>query len=228
MTGRRGTVALVAALALPGWALAGCASGGSPRAAPSGVADTRTRTAPGPSLPPLPSPVQTLSPDPARCPSRGTAVIPDGTWDGPLRLRVTTVGGVPATRSSGTGRLQVQVQGGQVVQGVWTLAGRSTGHGAADNGEATVRLTAQVAGTVRGPATRPVLHGAWVVFGTVRVTSPVTARVPVAASGEGDAAMTVRAGGCDTVTGTFAPPAAGTDPLAGLGAAARWVGRRLG
>ena len=78
------------------------------------------------------------------------------------------------------------------------------------------------------PAAKPVVHGAWAVSGTVRVTSPVTATVPVAGSGEGDAAMTVRVGSCDSVTGTFAPPASGQDPLAGLSAVARWSGRRQG
>ena len=220
MTGRRRIAALVAALILPG-----CASATeAPRATPTGAAGTGTTPPSGPSL----SPAQPLSPAASRCPTPGATVIPDGAWDGPLRLRVGTVAGVPATRSTGTGRLQVLVQDGRVVQGVWNLTGRSVGQGAIADGQATVRLDARIAGTVRGPATRPILRGAWAVFGTVRITSPVTATVPVAASGEGDSAMTVRAGGCDTVTGTFAPPAAGKDPVAGLSAAARWVGRRQG
>ena len=224
MTRRRRIAALVALLALPA-----CASGGErPVAGPSRAADSGTTPPVGPSLSPLPSPATPLSPDPTHCATGGAAAIPDGTWDGPLRLRVASVAGVPATRSTGSGRLQLRVQGGKVVQGVWTLTGRSTGSGATDNGQASVRLRAQVAGTVRGPATKPVVHGAWAVSGTVRVTSPVTATVPVVGSGEGDAAMTVRVGGCDAVTGTFAPPAAGKDPLAGLGATARWSGRRQG
>jgi hypothetical protein len=221
MTGRRRIAALVALLA----GLSGCASAGPRGATPPTGTDTGTTPRAGSSLP---SPALPLSPGPTRCPTRGTAVIPDGTWDGPLRLRVTSVAGVPATRSTGSGRLQLLVQGGKVVQGVWTLTGRTKGEGPTSTGEATVRLTARVAGSVRGPATKPLLHGAWAVSGTVRITSPVRATVPVAASGEGDAAMTVRAGGCDTVTGTFAPPAAGQDPLAGLGATARWAGRRQG
>ena len=222
MTAPRRIAALVALLALPG-----CASGSEPPVAtPSGAAHGGTTSPGGASLSPLPSPAAPLSPGPTHCATGGRAAIPDGTWEGPLRLRVATVAGVPATRSTGSGRLQLRVEGGKVVQGVWTLTGRSTGTGTTDNGQASVRLTAQVAGSVRGPATKPVVHGAWAVSGTVRVTSPVTATVPVAGSGEGDAAMTVRVGGCDSVTGTFAPPAAGQDPLAGLAAVARWAGRR--
>ena len=223
MTGRRRIASLEALLALPG-----CASGSQrPVSTPSGAAHGEATSA-GPSLSPLPSPAGPLSPGPTHCATGGTAAIPDGTWAGPLRLRVASVAGVPATRSTGSGRLELRVEGGKVVQGVWTFAGRSTGSGTTDNGQATVRLTAQVAGTVRGPATKPGVHGAWAVSGTVRVTSPVTATVPVAGSGEGDAAMTVRVGGCDSVTGTFAPPAAGQDPLAGLSAVAHWAGRRQG
>lgn len=223
MTGHRLAAALVGALALSGCARAAEA----PRPTPSGAADTGTTPTAGPSESLLVTPA-TPVPTPTRCPTRGAAVIPDGSWSGPLTLRLARLAGVPATRSSGSGRMQVLVQGGQVVQGAWTVQWQAAGAGTTDSGEARVRLAAELAGTVHGAATAPDVHGAWTISGTVRVTSPVTASVPVARSGEGRATMAVRATGCDAVTGTFVLPTRQGYRLARLAGSALWVGRRAG
>ena len=223
MTGRHLAAALVGALALSG--CAGAAE--APGPTPSRAADTGTTPTLGASDSPLVTPV-TPAPGPTHCPTRGAAVIPDGSWSGPLTLRLARVAGVPAARSSGSGRMQLVVQGGTVVQGAWTVQWRVAGTGSTDSGEASVRLAAELAGTVHGPATAPDVHGAWTISGTVRVTSPVAATVPVARSGEGRAAMAVRATTCDAVTATFLLPTRRGYRLARLAGSARWVGRRAG
>lgn len=226
MAGRRLVATLGCVLAL-----SSCTAGtDSPPATPSGAVGTDT-TRPSGETSLLVTPATPPAPGPTQCPTRGAAVIPDGTWAGPLTLRLEGLAGVPVDRSAGSGRLQLLVQDGQVVQGAWTMSWRATGSGTTDNGEARVRLTADIAdiaGSVQGPAAKPSVHGAWTISGTVRVTSPVAATVPVAGSGEGDAVMEVRAGSCDAVTGTFALPSARRNPLVRLSGDARWVGHRAG
>jgi hypothetical protein len=175
----------------------------------------------GPSA--APSPTATA----ADCPTAGTAVIPDGTWEGPITLDVTGVAGVATTKSSGSGELHALVQGGKVVQGTWHVAWHSVGHGATNGAEATVSLDAEIAGNVKGPAAKPVVHGAWSLSGTAKVTKPVTATVPIAESGQDTETMTVEATDCDAVTGTFVPSFNSKNSMASFSGTARWVGHRV-
>jgi hypothetical protein len=219
--GTRGVLtAAAAALVL----LPGCAQTAdrSLNAAPAAPSSTATGALPEP---PLFSPLTTPS-VPADCPARDAALLGDGLWDGPLTLRVASIGGVPVTRSVGSGRLQALVLDGQVVQGAWTLTWRTTGRGPTDGGQVTVRLVAEVAGTVSGPATEPVAHGAWAVSGAVRFTQPVTATLPVAGKGQAQAPMTVRARGCDTASATFPVKVKEKGARTRLAGTVHWTGRR--
>jgi hypothetical protein len=213
MTGSRRTslASLLAVLLL----LTGCSSGSDqPRGEKSHGPASETAA---------PSPTATAS----DCPSAGTAVIPDGTWDGPITLDVNGVAGVAATKSSGSGQLHAVVKDGMVVQGTWKVSWHSVGHGALNGAEAKVWLDTDIAGTVHGPAAKPVVHGAWAISGTAKVTSPVTATVPIEASGEDSETMTVEATDCDAVTGTFIPSFSSKNAMATFAGTARWVGHRV-
>jgi len=216
MTGSR-RVAIAALLAL--LVTTGCSSGEDKGPSASGASTTDT---PGPA-----EASATPTATPIDCPPHGAAVIPDGTWDGPVTLDVTGVAGLAPTKSSGSGELHAVVQGGKVVQGTWRVTWHSVGHGTTNGAQASVALDAEIAGNVKGAAAEPVVHGAWSISGTARFTEPVTATVPVAESGQDNATMTVKTTDCDTVAGTFVPSFNTKNAMASFSGTARWVGHRV-
>ena len=219
MTGSR-RVAVAALLSL--LVMTGCASGEEkPHPGASGAGTSHPEGPAGASTTPTPTAT------PIDCPPHGAAVIPDGTWDGPVTLDVTGVAGLAPTKSSGSGELHAVVQGGKVVQGTWRVTWHSVGHGTTNGAEATVALDAEIAGNVKGAAAEPVVHGAWSISGTARFTEPVTATVPVAESGQDNATITVKTTDCDTVIGTFVPSFNTKNAMASFSGTARWVGHRV-
>lgn len=164
------------------------------------------------------------SPSASDCPAVGTAVIPDGSWSGPITLDVQGSGPNAQTQSSGSGQLQVIVEHGQVTGGTWALTWHSTGHGSANGASAKVNLDAQISGKVVGTAVKPVVQGNWTITGKATVTSPVKATVPIDESGHDSEEMTVETTACDAVTGTFVPSFNAHNPMATFNGTARWVG----
>jgi hypothetical protein len=218
---RRGAGLLAAALLL-----AGCASGTgerqsgptSPTASPDPAQASSTGTSPsGLAVPTAPP-----------CPPVGTTRLPDGTWAGPLSVRVRATAPGTRARGKGTGLLQVSVEQGKVTGGTWALTWSAAGPSIAHEAQSTIRVHGQVFGTVSGTAKRPVLRGTWTIVGRATVTSPVTATASVDESGKARSVLTVRTRSCDAVAGTFAPRFRSTDGFAASAGAARWAARRTG
>jgi hypothetical protein len=226
MTHARRTPILAGLAAL--LALTGCSPGtdpgadgapsGSPSGAPSGSTSAPATTS---TLPAATAPAST-------CPSVGSAVIPDGSWTGPLAVKVRGIAPETTTRGTGAGQLQVLVEGGRITGGTWALTWDSAGPSTAKESQSTVQLHGQIAGTVTGTAAAPVLLGQWTVTGSAAVTAPVTATASVDEAGNGRAALVVRTTSCDGVTGRFAASFRSTDAYAASDGTARWVGRRTG
>lgn len=223
MTGPRRTSTLAGLVALLVTSAA-CSSGGD---GPTAGRASRTPLGAATTAPPTPS-ASVPSPSASDCPTVGAARIPDGTWTGPLAVKVRGSAPETLTRGTGAGQLQVFVEDGLVTGGTWTLSWHSAGPSTANDGQASVTLQGQVAGTVTGTATKPVVRGRWVLTGQAVVTSPVTATAPIDDSGRDRAVLTVRTAACDAVTGTFAPSFTSADPLAASGGTARWVGHPTG
>jgi hypothetical protein len=222
MTHARRTPILAGLAAL--LALTGCSSGTGPGAAgaPSGSASG------SPSAPATTSTLPAATAPPAACPSVGTAAIPDGSWTGPLTVKVRGIAPETTTRGTGSGELHVVVEGGRVTGGTWALTWDSAGPSTAKEAQSTVQLHGQIAGTVTGTAAEPVLLGEWTVTGSAAVTAPVTATASIDETGHGRAALVVRTTSCDGVAGKFAASFRSTDPYAASDATARWAGRRTG
>ena len=161
-------------------------------------------------------------------PAAGTAAIPDGSWTGPLTVTVRGIAPETATRGTGTGQLQVLVDGGRVTGGTWALTWDSAGPSTAKDSQSTVQLHGQIAGTVSGTAANPVLRCQWTVTGSAAVKAPVTATATVDEAGHGRAALVARTTSCDAVTGRFAASFRSTDAYAASDGTARWEGRRTG
>jgi hypothetical protein len=213
---RRGAGLLALAL------LAGCASGTGGRQSGTASPDP----APAPSTGTSPSgPVDPTAPP---CPPVGTTRLPDGTWAGPLSVRVRATAPETRARGTGTGQLQVSVERGQVTGGTWALTWSAAGPSTAHESQATVRVHGEAFGTVAGTAQRPVLRGTWTIVGRAAVTSPVTATASVDASGKARSALTVRTRSCDAVAGSLAARFPSTDGFAASAGTARWAARRTG
>lgn len=174
------------------------------------------------------TPSVSTRPSPSTCPSPGSRSIPDGTWSGPLAVKVRGSAPGSATRGTGSGLLQVVVEGGRVTGGTWTLAWDSTGPSTAKDSQAKVTLHGQVAGTVTGTAASPVLAGRWAITGRAVVTSPVTATAAINQARQIRAPISVRTTACDAVAGTFAPSFHSTDAYGSSDGTASWTGRRTG
>lgn len=165
---------------------------------------------------------------PSACPSTGSTSIPNGTWSGPLAVKVRGSAPGTATRGTGSGLLQVVVERGRVTGGTWTLAWDSAGPSTAKDSQAKVTLHGQVAGTVTGTAASPVLAGRWAITGRATVTSPVTATATINQARQTRATLSVRTTACDAVAGTFGPSFRSTDAYGATDGTATWTGRRTG
>ncbi|HEX2893003.1 MAG TPA: hypothetical protein VHO29_03260 [Marmoricola sp.] len=174
------------------------------------------------------TPSVSTRPSTSACPSVGSGSIPDGTWSGPVAVTVRGSAPGTATRGTGSGLLQVVVEGGRVTGGTWTLAWDSAGPSTAKDSNAKVTLHGQVAGTVSGTAASPVLAGRWAITGRAVVTSPVTATATVNQARQTRATLSARTTACDAVTGTFAPSFRSTDAYGSSDGTATWTGRRTG
>ncbi|MET3962189.1 hypothetical protein ABIE44_002123 [Marmoricola sp. OAE513] len=159
--------------------------------------------------------------------------IPDGTWEGPLTMDVRGSGGGSSgtsgfADSKGAGTLRVVVARGRVTDGTWTLTWKSEGHADTGRAAASIKLTGNVRGSVKGPATKPVLRASWKVDGTVEVTKPQKYSAPVNESGEDSETMKIVSADCDEVTGTFLPSFNSKDAAATFTGTAEWKGTPAG
>lgn len=155
--------------------------------------------------------------------------LPDGTWAGPIAMDVDGRGGDAGFASSkGRGTMRLVVADGTVTSGTWTVAWRS--RGTADTGQAAATLTlrGRIAGSVKGPAGKPVLDGTWSLNGQVHITKPVDQRAPVSETGTGTETLEVTDVSCETVTGTFLPSFNSKDAAATFTGTATWVGKPVG
>ena len=221
MTGRRTpllAVLVAALLVVP----AGCSSQTPDATAPTGPAAPTSASAT-----PTPSPSPTAPPSSATCPPAAGTGLPEGAWAGPLTVRVRGRNPQTQTRGTGSGQLQVLVENGAVTGGTWTLSWEAAGTSAANESQATLTMRGQVAGTLTGTASAPVVRGRWSITGKATVTLPVTATAPIDASGHQRASLVVRTRGCGLV-GTIVATFRGHDPWAASVATARWVGQLTG
>jgi hypothetical protein len=213
--------------------LAGCASGTGGRQ--SGTTPSPD-PAPSPSIGTSPSGTSSsgtsssgpTSPTAPPCPPVGTTRLPDGTWAGPLSVKVRATAPETRARGTGTGQLQVSVEQGRVTGGTWALTWSAAGPSTAHESQATVRVHGEAFGTVAGTAQTPVLRGAWTIVGRAAVTSPVTATAAIDASGKAQSGLAVRTRSCDAVAGTLALRFPSTDGFAASAGKARWTARRTG
>ncbi|MFL6060846.1 MAG: hypothetical protein ACJ72E_06425, partial [Marmoricola sp.] len=121
-------IALPLAALLP---LSGCGRSGSPEAAP-----TTPSTPAGAATTPVPSggttpsaPVTTAGATSTAGTPCGARTLADGSWGGPVRMDVKGQGGKTAfTSSRGAGTLRLDVAGGKVTGGRWSVTWNSSGH----------------------------------------------------------------------------------------------------
>lgn len=194
---------------------------------PSAPTPTPAPTAAGATLTPAtttPTPSPTGTPSKVACPAIGP--IPDGTWSGPLTIRVSTRSGATGfTPARGSGTLRLVVSAGRVT-GRWSLHWLSRGHVDTGQAAASIVLPTSLTGTARGSAARPALTATWTIHGTATITKPVQESVPFTENGQVSETLRITALACDHVTGSVPLSFASKDAQTTFSGTARWFATR--
>ena len=176
-----------------------------------------------------PNPDSVVEEPPAEdCAATAPSTVPDGTWQGPIDLKVTGKGLTGQAFSGGRGTMKLRVVDGKVVSGRWNVDWRSTGLGSEGGVQVALKLRGNVHGSVEGSAAKPSLPGQWAITGRAVISLGGTV-LPLDFSGKTTETMRVEATSCDAVSGTFVPSfnanAGGGTTFSGT---ARWSGSRVG
>lgn len=206
--------------------------GDDPLAANSGPTGSPSATEVTPTATPSSTPSVSASANSQASPSSSDCVatnkvVPDGTWRGPITMKVRGAGGQSGyAESEGTGRLTLTVTDGKVSGGTWTLTWKSHGEAETKDAAASVDLTGTVNGTAKGAAARPVLPHNWRIKGTAHVTRPVQTSAPFDETGSDQETMTIKTSTCAQVTGSFVPSFNSKETAATFTGTAEWIGTR--
>jgi hypothetical protein len=152
-------------------------------------------------------------------------VVPDGKWQGPIKMTVTGKGLKGQAFSGGNGYLRMVVKKGKVTTGTWKVTWHSTGTGSEGGVSAKIEIDGAIHGPVAGTAATPKVTGNFVVSGSAVVNvSGVTQAIPLSFSGTDTEHMEIESTSCDLVTGTFLPSFNSKSSEVSFSGTARWTG----
>ena len=160
----------------------------------------------------------------ADCPS--SAVLADGSWEGPLKVDLHGVGGTSQfTDSPATGTLRVTVEDGKATGGTWNLSWSSEGSAKTKDVEAFIKVAGNLRGTVSGSAAKPTLAGTWRLDGSAGLVLPEKTQSPIRDSGDERTTMTISSADCRKASGRLAISFDSKDTLATFSGKGTWAGK---